>query len=1316
VNSDSAGDLGVRRWAEVLLADGAVAELRALNVPQGRGRTATVRGYFNDVDKFVAAAALLDEQGASGVYVTLNPVLPALLARACNKVVAYAKNTTSDDQVLRRRFVLIDCDPVRPSGISASDEEKARARDVAERIQAFLAERGFQARIFGDSGNGFHIIIAVDLPADDEGLVRQFLDVLARRFDTLEAKVDRTVFNSSRITKVFGTMARKGDSIEDRPHRRSSILHLPDVLEVAPAGLIDAVVSELAPEKSPGTARVQIDMGGPGRRFDVDAFIRDAGLEVGKEGPWLDGRRWELKACPFNHEHKDGSAVILQFANGAVAFKCHHNGCLGRCWKDVRALYPNLFKTTPKAQRVGVTSTTVVSANDAEPALQTDSRFAISPSPGERIPRIKRETMPEGYLAELDLEPEHRELLWQSGISADVAAARGYRASKSNAELRSLGFAEKQARSPALIIPAKGFDGEVFTYQARLRHPRSEGGDLIAFEMPEQPSTSIDVPEAARSALEDETLPLVLTDAVLKADAATSAGVNALAVLGATGVLSGAVRVVLGAENGPFVLSKREVYILLDSDFTDDSCATLLWLSKVLESHGAAVQFAYLPTGSDGARCGLVEFVLAGKGIDDVALYSIEKPQPVQVEQSAGCARYEATDGGLLYWKQTADGWSAVHLTNFCARIAAEVTEDNGVEQSRRFEIEARSGAQKSRFEVASEDFSRMFWVVEHLGARAVVYAGQTVRDHARAAIQVLSTDIVQRTVYTHTGWRKIGERWVYLHAGGAIGPEGAVVGIETRLPDALALFLLPEPPTGDDLIAAVRASLALLDLLPPRVGYPLLSGVYRAPLGTTDFSEHLAGPTGSLKTAEAALMQQHWGAGMDALHLPASWSSTDNFLEMLAFTAKDALAVFDDFIPTGSKNDIARAHVKADRVLRGQGNRSGRGRLNRESKMLAPRPPRGMILSTGEDVPAGQSLRARMMVLALEPGIDKERLTAAQALGADGAYARSMSAFLKSLAPHLEQIQAQLRQRARELRAQNLAAGGHARMPTMCGELQAGFEVFLRFAVQVGAITPEECAQQQDRCWAALMEAVEEQAHFHAAAEPTAVFIEHLRSAIAAGEAHLAGLDGGKPLFGLPLVALGWWVRELKDVDVQDPKGDRVGWTDGEDLYLDLTAAHRVAQRMSSDTERLTIGIQTLGKRLEQKGFLVSKEGGRGRNSVRKTIEGTQKTVYHLRLRDLIVGVPRQSASKSSKPSNSDHDDTGKADEWTIPVDDSWSPPSESVQQNRPLGPPDAPPGDGDGRIGRLGRSSDDRAGPAPEAPGGAGPASADDGEWEEL
>ena len=85
-----------------------------------------------------------------------------------------------------------------------------------------------------------------------------------------------------------------------------------------------------------------------------------------------------------------------------------------------------------------------------------------------------------------------------------------------------------------------------------------------------------------------------------------------------------------------------------------------------------------------------------------------------------------------------------------------------------------------------------------------------------------------------------------------------------------------------------------------------------------------------------------------------------------LAFQAKDALLVIDDFKPL-SGND--RIHQSADRVLRGSANGSGRGRMRSNLSLRAPHPPRAMIVSTGEVAFRGESLTGRVFTVELDEG-----------------------------------------------------------------------------------------------------------------------------------------------------------------------------------------------------------------------------------------------------------------------------------------------------------------------------------------------------------
>ena len=140
-----------------------------------------------------------------------------------------------------------------------------------------------------------------------------------------------------------------------------------------------------------------------------------------------------------------------------------------------------------------------------------------------------------------------------------------------------------------------------------------------------------------------------------------------------------------------------------------------------------------------------------------------------------------------------------------------------------------------------------------------------------------------------------------------------------------------------------------------------------------------------------------HYGAWWDWEHLPGSWSSTENFNEEMQFIFKDALLVLDDFVPKGSASDIQRAHRWADRMYRGAANNAGRGRLDKNIQPRPPRPPRCLLYGTGEDLPHGESLQARIWITDYATGdVDFQKLKTCSKDAAAGLYAEAMAAFLQ--------------------------------------------------------------------------------------------------------------------------------------------------------------------------------------------------------------------------------------------------------------------------------------------------------------------------------
>src|SRR5258705_12838677 len=146
-----------------------------------------------------------------------------------------------------------------------------------------------------------------------------------------------------------------------------------------------------------------------------------------------------------------------------------------------------------------------------------------------------------------------------------------------------------------------------------------------------------------------------------------------------------------------------------------------------------------------------------------------------------------------------------------------------------------------------------------------------------------------------------------------------------------------------------------------------------------------------------------HFGAGFTAHRLPGSWTSTANFNERLAFIAKDALFVIDDFRPGAAER--TRLEGEADRLLRAATNGAGRGRLKSDISLHPARPPRALILATGEERPSGESLIARMLLVEVTPGdIGPKRLSACQRDAAGGRYAQAIAGYIQWLGPRRDQ------------------------------------------------------------------------------------------------------------------------------------------------------------------------------------------------------------------------------------------------------------------------------------------------------------------------
>jgi hypothetical protein len=220
--------------------------------------------------------------------------------------------------------------------------ERAAALAVLRDAVAFLSTLGWPLPIEADSGNGFHAIFRIALAADDaaRALVQNTLAALAAIFaptGALPVKLDTGLYNAARITKLYGTLARKGDHTEARPHRRSALLSVPDTLGIVTAAQMQELIV-VSGIQSATAAAPRTPYTGPrtGAITDLGAYLAQHGIAAREKRANSAARTWVLERCVWSPEHDDGAAFAMQFPSGAIVTRCHHDSCQGKTLADFR--------------------------------------------------------------------------------------------------------------------------------------------------------------------------------------------------------------------------------------------------------------------------------------------------------------------------------------------------------------------------------------------------------------------------------------------------------------------------------------------------------------------------------------------------------------------------------------------------------------------------------------------------------------------------------------------------------------------------------------------------------------------------------------------------------------------------------------------------------------------------------------------------------------------------------------------------------------------------------------------------------------------
>jgi len=397
-------------------------------------------------------------------------------------------------------------------------------------------------------------------------------------------------------------------------------------------------------------------------------------------------------------------------------------------------------------------------------------------------------------------------------------------------------------------------------------------------------------------------------------------------------------------------------------------------------------------------------------------------------------------------------------------------------------------------------------------------------------------------------------------------------INVEVELEPGFQNYcLLPTPPSPEEAAEAIRRSWQCLLLAPSRVTAPLLAAAYAAPLSeivVPDFTIWLWGGTGSYKSTLVALILSHFG-DFSETNLPLSFESTSNALERNLFLAKDVLTVVDDWRPGVTRADSDEMDRKAQRLLRGVGNRQGRGRMTSDTMLRASYPPRGVVAVTAEALPEGpafQSAAARSLSINLSKfDVDLPKLSELQR--DKQMLPVAMTGYVSYVAGCYERLAKELPVEREELRnlLRGKLPGSHPRTSDNAAALTVALRQFTEYSISVGAIAESEAEEKYKMARNGVLTAA--RAHIEATrgGDPASTYLGIMCSLFAAKRAYAKNRENGK--IPSQCLQIGWedLAAGLEKPSIIAPaerfqpalKAEFVGWADESFLYLDKGAAY---------------------------------------------------------------------------------------------------------------------------------------------------------------
>lgn len=544
-------------------------------------------------------------------------------------------------------------------------------------------------------------------------------------------------------------------------------------------------------------------------------------------------------------------------------------------------------------------------------------------------------------------------------------------------------------------------------------------------------------------------------------------------------------------------------------------------------------------------------------------------------------------------------------LSNFVALPVEQISIDDGDGQVRQeivIDGWSSTGTKLKRLRVPAEAFAKMNWAIEGWGLSAVIYEGNGVTQKLRRIIQSAGVNAaIQRTMYSHTGWREIDGKICFLHGGGAIGATGEVEA-DVRLDFRLGRYTLDGLREGEWLETLGReqalplcqsATLRLMNVATLRVGVPIVGYLFLSPLvhflrkvgRKPSVVPFVRGTTGMGKTSIVTLAMNHFGHDFRFEgDQPGSFNDSIASMERKLFILKDLPLLVDDYKTVADARQMSARRTLEETIIRMVCDGLKRSRLSADMSAQQDYPARGLCIQTGEELPSetGDSNIARLYVINLAAGdvplptsdATPERKAEMQALwrlAKEGALNESMRGYIAYLASQAEQLPGHLDELYREMydEASRRVPGTHARLPSAVAYIMLGIRMMLEYMAQPGGvmegITDFDAAMQP--YWEAVSANSQAQRDAMVSQTPTQVFLLTLRELLMSGKNMV--LDMG-----------------IANHPATPPIG-MIGYRDAEKYYFIPGAAYgAVCESLRVQGASMAVGKTTLLRQLAEEGI----------------------------------------------------------------------------------------------------------------------------------